>query len=396
MAAISRRARLLLWATSLATMFAAGTALWPQSPALSITLAGQSIIRTDMRVHAPSAIPAIAQLLKGDVIFTNFEATVMGKGQSLQPGKILSPPETLEALKDLGFNLLALSNNHAFDLKVSGIQNTLQEVNRLNLAHAGTGNTLEQAVAPAYLRTPKGTVALVAMASGLIELGGSATATRPGVNELRVEGGKPNQEDAQRILQSIRDASKRADLVIAYHHNHVFDEPWAALFEEELPERLVPPDWIKKWTHAEVDAGADIVVMHGAPLVHGVEIYRNRPIFYDLGNFIYQVPVAPTGFGEAITWESVVASVEFQKRNLQSIRFRPIVLNKLGQGQADIREEYANNIYNVFFQTRGLPSLATGEKARYILERLAESSRPFGTKVEVKGDTAEINLKGGN
>jgi|GEM_PF-4568676 len=61
----------------------------------------------------------------------------MEKGQSLQPGKILSPPETLEVLKDLGFNLLALSNNHAFELKVSGIQNTLQEVSRLGLVHAG-------------------------------------------------------------------------------------------------------------------------------------------------------------------------------------------------------------------------------------------------------------------
>jgi len=52
---------------------------------------------------------------------------------------------------------------------------------------------------------------------------------------------------------------------------------------EELPERLVPSDWVKKWSHAEVDAGADIVVMHGPPLVRGVKIYRNRPIFYDLG-----------------------------------------------------------------------------------------------------------------
>ena len=47
----------------------------------------------------------------------------------------------------------------------------------------------------------------------------------------------------------------------------------------------------------------------------------------------------------------------------------------------------------VFLDTRGLPKPATGEQARYILERLAESSRPFGTLVEVKGETAEINLK---
>ena len=87
------------------------------------------------------------------------------------------------------------------------------------------------------------------MASGLIEEGGSATATRPGVNELRVEGNKPNPQDAQRILQSIRDAKKRADLVIVYEHNHVFDKPFRTIMLEELPERLAPPDWLKKWTH---------------------------------------------------------------------------------------------------------------------------------------------------
>src|SRR6202035_1900449 len=120
-------------------------------------------------------------------------------------------------------------DNHSFDLKVPGVQNTLREVKSRNLAHAGIGNTLEEAAAPGYLKTPKGTIALVAMASGLIAEGGSATATRPGVKELRIEaGGKPNDstpllpadpgnapnpEDKQRILQNIRDARQRAALV---------------------------------------------------------------------------------------------------------------------------------------------------------------------------------------
>ena len=81
---------------------------------------------------------------------------------------------------------------------------------------------------------------------------------------------------------------------------------------EELPERLAPPDWLKKWTHAEVDAGADIIVMHGAPLLHGVEIYHGRPIFFDLGNFIFQAPPIDVLLDEPIKWESVVAYVEFQ------------------------------------------------------------------------------------
>jgi poly-gamma-glutamate synthesis protein (capsule biosynthesis protein) len=368
--------------------------LHAQSPALSITLAGQSMIRSDIRAHAPSAVPIIASLLKGDVVFTGFEATVLdeSKGQSRMDGRFLSPPEALEALKTFGFNLLALSNNHAFDLKVPGIQNTLEQVNRLNLAHAGTGNTIDEAAAPGYLKTPKGTVALVAMASGLVAAGGSATATRPGVNELRVEANKPNEEDAQRILQSIREARKRADLVIVYQHNHVFDKPFGTIMREELPERLGPPDWLKRWTHAEVDAGADIIVMHGAPLLHGVEIYRGRPIFYDLGNFFFQVPPTMISLDEPICWESVVAYVEFEGRNLRSIQFRPIAQNKIGQGQADTQDPHANNL---FLQTRGLPTPAKDEQARYILERLADLSRPFGTTIVVKGDTAEIQLEGG-
>ena len=367
-----------------------GAALRSQSSAISITLTGQSTIRTDVRVHTPSIVSTVAPLLKGDVVFTNFEAAVVEKDQSIRDGQFLSPPEAIDALKALGFNLLSLSNNHSFDLKVPGIRNTLRAVDRLSLAHAGTGNTIDEAAGAGYLRTPKGTVALVAMASGFVPEGGAAAAGRPGVNELRIDGGNtPNTEDTQRILQIIRKAATSADLVIVYQHNHVFDKPFGTIMREELPERLVPPDWLKKWTHAEIDAGADIVVMHGAPLLHGVEIYRGRPIFYDLGNFFFQVPPTTIMLDEPIIWESVVASVEFTGKNLQSVTFRPIAMNKIGEGQPDAHDQYANNL---FLQTRGLPKPATGEQAHYILERLANASKPFGTTIAITGETAQIQL----
>jgi len=411
-----RRGRLPLAATCLAAVFAIGIGVWPQSPGLTITLAGQSMIRSDIRATAPSAVPVIASLLKGDVKFTNFEGTVAELGQpndtvpQLRPnGGWLAPLGTLDSLQAVGFNLVSLSNNHAWDLRAVGIQNTLREASKLNLVHAGIGNALDEAVAPGYLHTPKGTVALIGIASGEVAPGGAATPTRPGVNELRVDQGskgnviglpsdrygiplKRNEEDAQRILQSIRSAHQQADLVIVYQHNHIYDKPFGTIMSEELPERLVPAPWIEKWTHEEVDAGADVVVMHGAPLVQGVEIYHRRPIFYDIGNFIFNLP--PTsGLDEPIIWESVVAYLEYQGKNLQSITFRPIFLNKIGEGQPDVHDGHTNNL---FLDTRGLPKPATGDQARYILERLADSSRPFGTTVEVKGETAEINLKGGN
>ena len=369
-----------------------GGSLFAQGQTLSLTLTGQSMIRSDVRAAAPAAVPVIQSLLKGDVIFTNFETTIFDarKGQKRTDGRFVSPPEALESLKTFGFNVVSLANNHSFDLKVAGIDNVLEQTARLQMVHAGVGKNVADAVAPGYLKTPKGTVALIATASGLVAEGGSATAGRPGVNELRVEGGQPNAEDSRRILDSIREARKHADLVIVYQHNHVFAKKFETIMREELPERLAPPDWMKQWTHAEIDAGADLIVMHGAPLLHGIEIYQGHAIFFDLGNFIFQVPPPDTLLDEPILWESVVAYVDFQGRELKSIRLRPIAQNKLGQGTPDTTDEHTDN---VFLRTRGLPKPVTGEQAHYILERLADLSRPFGTTLVVKGDEAEIQLK---
>src|SRR5271166_3056918 len=105
--------------------FVGGTAAWPQSAIMTITLTGQAMIRSDLRATAPAAMPRIRSLLKGDVIFTNLEGAVAEPGQSVHEGRgFLTPPEALDALKTFGFNLLSLAGNHAFDLNVTGVQNT--------------------------------------------------------------------------------------------------------------------------------------------------------------------------------------------------------------------------------------------------------------------------------
>jgi len=366
------------------------------------------MIRSDVRATAPDAVPKIRSLLRGDIIFTNFEGAVAQAGQSVTGGGrgFLVPAEALDALHTLGFNLLSLSNNHAFDLKEVGIDNTLREVNRRGIAHAGIGATLADAASPAYIRVGNMTVALVASASGLIASGGAARATAPGVNELRVMAGDMpneanadlpaapanvvNREDAERILQSIREAKARADVVIVYQHNHVFgNKSFNTIFSEGMGERLEPSSWLREWTHAEVEAGADVIVMHGAPLLHGVEIFRGKPIFYCLGNFIYNVPPAVTYISEPMAWESVVANLQFDGKTLKSIALHPVALNYVGNGQPDMHSQYTSN---EFLHTRGLPSAAEGAQARYILERLAEFSKPFGTRIAINGGAASIEL----
>ena len=74
---------------------------------------------------------------------------------------------------------------------------------------------------------------------------------------------------------------------------------------------------------------------------------------------------------------------------MQSISLRPVVLNPIGDGQPDVHDPYASN---EFLYTRGLPAAATGARATYILQRVADASKAFGTKINVAGDLALVNL----
>ena len=65
-------------------------------------------------------------------------------------------------------------------------------------------------------------------------------------------------------------------------------------------------------------------------------------------------------------------------------------MNYVGNGQPDVHSQYTTN---EFLQTRGLPSPAEGAQARYILERLAEYSRPFGTRIVIDQAGASVELR---
>ena len=114
MAIGTARPRLVFLGVCLAASFTAAVSPEGQSQAITLALTGQAMIRSDVRVHTPGIVTTLAPLLQGDVVFTNYEATVGEKASSGDRG-FLSPPESLHALKALGFNLVALSNNHSFD-----------------------------------------------------------------------------------------------------------------------------------------------------------------------------------------------------------------------------------------------------------------------------------------
>ena len=299
---------------------------------LTITLTGQSMIRGDTRVDAPASVSAIASLIQGDAAFTNYEAAVYdpSKGETTRSGRFASPPESVEALKSFGFDLLALANNHSFDLNVPGILNTLESAERAGMAHAGTGRNLAEAAAPCFVKTPKGSIALVALASGLV-LDGRATPTQPGVNELRIVGSQPNADDVQRILQGVRAAKRSADLVIVSHHNHHYagverPEDFKQILLSELPARLAPSPWLEPWAHQLVDAGADVVAMHGPPFSMAWKSTEASRFSTASATSSFRSPLESIHLEEPIMWESVVAYVDLRGDSLAGIRLQPIAM----------------------------------------------------------------------
>ena len=188
-------------------------------------------------------------------------------------------------------------------------------------------------------------------------------------------------------------------------HNHEFG-PSGALTAATNVGMEEPAAFAVDFAHAAIDAGADAVVGHGPHLTLGVEIYKGRPIFYSLGNFIFQndnVPVfpaeayarfglderaTPTDFLDARTgnetrgfpaapeyWQSLAATCEFAAHHLIAVRLHPL---DLGHGRSRAQ--------------RGRPVLARGSVAAAILDRVRLLSTRFGTEMTIEGESATIRL----
>lgn len=337
---------------------------------LRLTVLGQALIQHDLRAARWPDFVALAGMFgRANLCFTDLETAIRGPiAEAPTRGDVFlhaAEPAVLDCLKDLSISLLATANNHSWDLGTGGVIGALDELDARGFAHAGAGADLAAAAAPAYRRTDNGTVALVAAASGAIRDGAAATAARAGVNELRGDAdGNLDATDLARLLGSIAEAAARAVIVLAYHHNHILEEGGRQT-----------PQWQRVLARQCIDAGASVYVSHGAPRLHGIELYRGRPVFYNLGNLIFQT-ATEGGFYDKGVWQSVIAECRFVGGHFREMILTPIQLNPCGiGGPGDL-------------VTRGRPSIARGEEAAAILDRLAELSRAFGTAVARAGETA--------
>jgi poly-gamma-glutamate capsule biosynthesis protein CapA/YwtB (metallophosphatase superfamily) len=330
---------------------------------------GQALLQHDMLAQHYDGFDALAARLGGaDVVFGQLETVLEGAGTEAPTRDLetlhVAPPTVLRTLRALSVNLLATAGNHAFDLGTGGVVSTLRALDADGFVHAGTGLDLAAASAPAFLQTRPGRVALVAMATGKIRAGGAATPDRPGVNELRQQDGAIDPGDAARCLASIARAAREADLVIAYHHNH----DWHA------PDAAVTPPWLEDWARRCVEHGAHLFVGHGFPGLQGIELHRGRPLLYDLASLFFQTRTPPGRYPPE-AWESAVADLSFVDGRVQQIELVPLLLNERGD-EADP------------LATRGRPRIARGADAARILDRIARLSARYGTRLVREGDIA--------
>jgi poly-gamma-glutamate capsule biosynthesis protein CapA/YwtB (metallophosphatase superfamily) len=203
------------------------------------------------------------------------------------------------------------------------------------------------------------------------------------------------RKDLESNFKWVRDARRMADWVLVSFHNH------GATSSPDFPS-----EHCKVFARGCIDAGADIFIGHGPHRDRGIEIYKGKPIFYSLGDFILEndtVQWAPydhmarfgLGYentpadlydarsgnetrGQSInsrSWESAIAMLSYKGKKLKEIRLHPIDLGMgLPRGQ------------------RGRPLLAEpgGEVSRRVLKKLQQMSEPFGTKIVIKNGTGVI------
>lgn len=399
------------------------------SSSFTLTLTGQSLIRRDVRHVSDEGFAAIKKLIqKADVSFTNLEVPILGRhgGYPLKGSHFLcAPAVVLDSLKDIGFNALALSNNHSFDLGPSGVLSTLEEVEERGFLHAGIGVDPTAAQQAGVKEFGVRKVALIAMDAGpgpAIMYAENATETRParpGVNKLDVsrvfEVNDKNFENLVAIQETFQsspwelssyaqpnDPPKLAssDEIDFYgtifrratgnHRRIVVDEvnlqgqlatirkaasdgAFVIVYlhhHHGEPSWCNVPEWVKSFARSCVEAGANAFISHGEPALQPIEIYRGAPIFFGLGNFLFHVSGGDDWIAPDV-WKSMVATCSFDGNNhLQSIDLVPIVIGA---------EQLLGSSSD--YHKRIVPVPASKGLAYAMLEDLSQRSERHGTRI---------------
>jgi poly-gamma-glutamate capsule biosynthesis protein CapA/YwtB (metallophosphatase superfamily) len=217
-------------------------------------------------------------LSASDLAFGNLEGPMLEGGTSSKCGPksrkcyaFRVPTRYGKHLKEAGFDILSLANNHASDFGLEGRQSTRRVLDALGIAHAGADF---QDIA--YLNVKGRKIGFIAFATNAISY---------------------NVNDIAAARKAVASVAAKADIVVVSFHAGA-----EGLEAQHVPRGTEiflgePRGDLRAFTHAVIDAGADLLLGHGPHVVRAMEVYKNRLIAYSLGNFaFYRFPFnGPTG-----------------------------------------------------------------------------------------------------
>lgn len=201
-----------------------------------------------------------------DIMCLNNEFTYSLLGEKM-PGKsytFRANPARVNVLKEMGVDVVKLANNHSFDYGSQSLLDTLDTLENAGIEYFGAGRNLEEAMKPVYMDVDGKTVAFVGASRAEKNImTPQATENSPGI--LRCY-------DTALFVETIKEARKNADFVLAYVH-------WGTEYSHQLEE-------VQLTTGKEyLDAGADVIIGAHSHCLQGMEYYDNKPIIYSLGNY---------------------------------------------------------------------------------------------------------------
>lgn len=183
--------------------------------------------------------------------------------QSVKPARTCyafgMPTRYAEVIKNAGFNLLSIANNHVGDFGDAGRASTLTTLQKVNIHHAG----------------------LLSKPTGIFEKNGikyGFVAFAPNVGTVSIN-------DIPNAKKLVKDLDKKADIVIVSMHGGAegADNTHVPKADEiYLNEKRGD---VHAFAHAVIDSGADVVIGHGPHVTRALEVYKNKLIAYSLGNF---------------------------------------------------------------------------------------------------------------